>query len=75
MAGRIYGKTPVVPRHPDQSFLLKILKGSSEGFSRMPLSGPYISDGDLAFITQWVADGAPDADHAFMAEFDRPGNG
>jgi len=75
VAGPIYGKTPIVPGQPDQSFLLKILKGPAEGFSRMPLGGPYISDTDLAFITQWVADGAPDADHVFVAEFNRVGNG
>jgi hypothetical protein len=75
IAGPIYGKVPIVPGHPEQSFLVTILKGPAGGIARMPPGGPYISDTDLAFITQWVADGAPDADHAFMAEFNRVGNG
>jgi hypothetical protein len=58
-----------VPGHPDQSFLVKILQGAAEGFSRMPLGGPYISDIDWAFIVQWIADGAPDAEPAFMSEY------
>jgi hypothetical protein len=69
VAGPIYGKTPIVPGHPDQSFLVKILRGPAEGFSRMPLGGPYISDTDWAFIVQWIAEGAPDADRAFMSEY------
>jgi hypothetical protein len=69
IAGPIYNKTPIVPGNPAQSFLLKILAGSAEGFARMPVGGPYIEADDLAFIAQWIADGAPDADPAFLQEF------
>jgi hypothetical protein len=69
VAGPIYKKTPIVPGHPEQSFLVTILRGSADGFSQMPLGGPYISPTDLAFIVKWIEDGAPDADKAFMAEF------
>ncbi len=72
VAGPIYGEVPIVPGHPDQSFLLKILKGPAGGNSRMPPGGPYISDPDWEFIKQWIADGAPDADHEFMREFEAP---
>jgi hypothetical protein len=69
IAGPIYGKIPIVPFHPEQSFLITILKGPADGFARMPIGGPYISDHDLEFIEQWVSDGAPDADAVFLAEF------
>jgi hypothetical protein len=69
IAGPIYGKIPIVPGNPGKSFLLRILAGPAEGFAQMPIGGPYISAPDLAFITQWVADGAPDGDAAFMAEY------
>jgi hypothetical protein len=71
VAGPIFGKTPIVPGHPEQSFLVKVLQGPAEGFARMPLGGPQISDTDLAFIVQWINDGAPDADHAAMTEYRR----
>jgi hypothetical protein len=69
IAGPIYGKTPIVPGHPDQSFLVKILSGPADGFSQMPLGGPYISTIDLAFIVQWITDGAPDIDAEFASLF------
>ena len=71
IAGPIYGKTPIVPGHPEESFLVKILQGPAEGFARMPLGGPYISDTDWSFIAQWIKDGAPDADNASMMEYRR----
>jgi hypothetical protein len=71
VAGPIYGKTPIVPGQAEQSFLVKILQDQAEGFARMPLGGPYISDTDWAFIVQWINDGAPDADQASMMEFAR----
>ena len=72
VAGPIYRKTPIVPGQPEQSFLVKILRGSVEDVARMPLGGPnYISDSDLEFIVQWIKDGAPDADREFMEEYSR----
>jgi len=69
ITGPIYGKIPIVPGHPDRSFLIKILEGPAENFSRMPLGGPYISSTDLQFISQWITDGAPDADSEFLGEY------
>jgi hypothetical protein len=42
VAGPIYGKTPIVPGHPDQSFLIAILQGPADGFSQMPLGPLYL---------------------------------
>src|SRR5712691_7301096 len=67
IAGPIYGKTPIVPNQPEQSFLVAILQGPVDGFARMPLGGPYIDTGDLAFIVQWIRDGAPDNSADFSA--------
>ena len=36
IAGPIYGKTPIVPGKPEQSFLVTILQGPADGFMRMP---------------------------------------
>ena len=69
IAGPIYGKTPIVPGHPEQSFMVKILSGPADGIARMPLGGPYIDPLDLEFIIRWVADGAPDASAEFALEF------
>ena len=69
VAGPIYGKTPIIPGDPTQSFLVRILAGPADGIGRMPLGGPYIEAQDLAFISQWIADGAPDAAPEFMQEF------
>ncbi|KRR15992.1 hypothetical protein CQ12_29010 [Bradyrhizobium jicamae] len=60
--GPIYQKKPIDPGKPQESFLVKILKGPVDGFAQMPAGGPYISAGDLTFIEQWIADGAPDMD-------------
>lgn len=60
--GPIYGKKPIEPGKPQDSFLIKILKGPTDGFARMPTGGPYIGASDLAFIEQWIADDAPDMD-------------
>jgi hypothetical protein len=67
--GPIYGKRPIEPGKPQDSFLVKLLKGPTEGFAQMPPGGPYICEGDIAFIEQWIADGAPDMDAAAVREF------
>lgn len=71
VAGPIYGKIPIVPGDPAQSFLVRILAGPADGFGRMPLGGPYIEPVDLDFITRWIVDGAPDVTPEFMEEFER----
>ena len=69
ITGPIYGKTPIVPGSPDQSFLVRILTGPADGIARMPLGGPYIGPEDLGFIIQWIKDGAPDDAPEFSQEF------
>ena len=58
--GPVAGRKPIEVGKPADSFLVKILKGDTEGLRRMPIGGPYMSDADLAFIEQWISDGAPD---------------
>lgn len=58
--GPIAGRKPIETGKPADSFLVKILKADTDGLSRMPIGGPYIADADLAFIEQWISDGAPD---------------
>jgi len=67
--GPIYGKKPIEPGRPQDSFLVKILKGPVDGFVQMPAGGPYIGDGDLAFIEQWITDGALDMDAEAMKAY------
>ena len=71
--GPIYGLKPITPGEPDKSWLVAILKGPvdtpSGRFARMPAGGPYISDDDLAFIIQWIKDGAPGMDQQFQKEY------
>ncbi|MEI7987100.1 MAG: hypothetical protein WCI55_15865 [Armatimonadota bacterium] len=67
--GPIYGKKPIEPRDPANSFLIQILKGPVDGFTRMPPGGPYITPEDLAFIEQWISDGAPDIDGIGAREY------
>lgn len=65
--GPIAGRKPIEVGLPADSFLVKILKGDVDGLRRMPLDGPYISDADLAFIEQWITDGAPDIEDGMRA--------
>lgn len=54
------GATRVVPGNPDNSYLIQKLEGG-RGISgvRMPLGGPYLSEGQLLVIRRWIAIGAP----------------
>ena len=64
--GPIYGKVPVIPGKPSESFLVQILAGSVDATPRMPTGGPYITDEDLQFIRDWIDAGAPDADDKYI---------
>lgn len=62
----IYGQNVIVLGKPDDSALIKALKGvapfDGSRFPRMPTGGPYVNDVDISFIAQWIRDGAPDND-------------
>jgi len=49
----------VLPGDPGASFLVAKLVGTHDCGSPMPLTGPPLSDEDLATIVGWIAAGAP----------------
>lgn len=52
----------VDPGSPDASYLVQKLEGTASEGGRMPLGGPPIPASTIAFIRQWILDGAlPDA--------------
>jgi len=52
---------------PKTAGLLKALKGEApfdgSHFPRMPMGMPPVSDSDIGYIEQWIADGCPDEPH------------
>lgn len=62
----IYGQQVIVLGDPEDSALIKSLKGvapfDGSQFPRMPIGRPPVSDPDITFIAQWIRDGAPDSD-------------
>lgn len=65
VSATVYGETVIVLGKPDDSALIKSLKGvapfDGSNYPRMPISGPYVNDADIAFIAQWIKDGCPDS--------------
>lgn len=60
----------IVPGDPASSPLIARISGTVT--PRMPLDGPpWLSDGDIALITQWIADGAPEFGTAPLPVRDR----
>jgi hypothetical protein len=54
------GATLVVPGDPDASYLVHKLEGAAGIVGvRMPLGGPYLTDGQISIIRRWIARGAP----------------
>jgi hypothetical protein len=52
----------VAPGNPDASYLVHKLEGTASEGARMPLGGPPIAAETIAYVRQWIADGAaPDA--------------
>ena len=49
----------VKPGDPDNSYIIQKLEGHASVGARMPLGGPYLSTDTIAFIRQWISDGAP----------------
>ena len=55
------GRRYVEPGHPESSYIVDKLRGSICRCSgeRMPLGGPYFTDGEIALFMDWIAEGAP----------------
>lgn len=51
----------VKPSDPDSSYLIQKLEGHAATGARMPLGGPYLSSDTVAFVRQWITNGAPPA--------------
>ena len=52
------GETLVVPGDPDNSYLIKKLKGTAAVGDQMPQGGEPLSKGTIKLIEQWIARGA-----------------
>lgn len=48
----------VKPGDPDNSYVIQKLEGHAAVGGQMPLGGPYLSTTTIAFIRQWITDGA-----------------
>jgi hypothetical protein len=54
------GAIRVIPGDPDNSYLIQKLEGApSIVGSRMPINGPYLTDGQIKIIRRWIEIGAP----------------
>jgi hypothetical protein len=51
----------VKPGDPDNSYIIQKLEGHAAVGARMPFGGPYLSTATVAFIIQWITNGAPPA--------------
>jgi hypothetical protein len=49
----------VKPRDPDNSYIIQKLEGHAAVGVQMPFGGPYLSSDTIAFIRQWITNGAP----------------
>ena len=54
------GATLVIPGDPDNSYLIRKLEGRDIAGLRMPRNdGPFLTEGQILVIRQWILDGAP----------------
>jgi hypothetical protein len=51
----------VKPGDPDNSYIIQKLEGHASVGARMPFGGPYLTADTVAFIRQWISNGAPPA--------------
>jgi hypothetical protein len=49
----------VKPGDPANSYIIQKLQGHAAVGAQMPLGGPYLSQDTIAFIQQWITNGAP----------------
>jgi len=61
VASQQVGYARVTPGDPDNSYLVDKLEGNqAAGTARMPFGGPFLSQGTIDMIRQWITDGALD---------------
>jgi hypothetical protein len=54
------GATRVIPGDPENSYIVHKIEGRTGIVgTRMPLNGPYLSDGQIRIIKRWIETGAP----------------
>ena len=54
------GAVRVVPGNPENSYIIQKIEGLPGIVgARMPLNGPYLSDGQILIIKRWIELGAP----------------
>jgi hypothetical protein len=49
----------VAPGDPDNSYIIQKLEGHAAVGARMPFGGPYLSTATIAFVREWITNGAP----------------
>jgi methionine-rich copper-binding protein CopC len=59
----------VKPGDPSNSYLIQKLQGHAAVGAQMPLGGPYLPTTTIAFIAQWISDGAPVSSSAGATAF------
>ena len=52
------GATLVIPGAPDKSYIVSKIEGTSDTGARMPLGGPYLTEGQILILKRWIAEGA-----------------
>jgi hypothetical protein len=52
------GLERVKPGDPDNSYIIQKLEGHAAVGARMPLGGPYLTASTVAFVRQWISNGA-----------------
>jgi mono/diheme cytochrome c family protein len=57
----------VKPGDPDNSYIIQKLEGHAAVGAQMPLGGPYLSTDTIAFVRQWITNGAPPSAAAAVA--------
>lgn len=58
-SARKAGATFVIAGDPENSYLVQKLEGRSDIVGvRMPLGGPYVTDGQMLVIKRWIKEGA-----------------
>src|SRR5580693_5992197 len=57
----------VKPGDPVNSYIIQKLQGHAAVGAQMPFGGPYLSADTIAFIQQWITNGAPPAAAAGVA--------
>ena len=53
------GAVRIVPGNPDGSYLVQKIEGRSDIVGvRMPINGPYLTDGQVLILRRWIEQGA-----------------